>query len=240
MKSVNISNITFPFDKGLIVLKHKVKQEKKEEEYKDLYDAWKEVEPLTVQTALSFENIEQRRVAIGLLGIEKIVSELKGELVGRETIRKTTMYVNPQGQLVNNEYDDTYELYRIDGNLLWGNAETDGPMVFRQQDNDVYFVKMYCTSTNREYLIWIHKDGVAQANSRIVEGKSIIPKTINPIQAIAWTIQTNIPKGSIEKIIRQGDCIFLKPSTEYCREEHFLPTRHLSESEYRELLVAES
>ena len=61
-------------------------------------------------------------------------------------------------------------------------------------------------------------------------------KPLNAIQAIAWTIQTNIPEGGIEKIVRQGDCILIKPNT----TERFRGERHLTEKEYKELLVAES
>jgi hypothetical protein len=61
---------------------------------------------------------------------------------------------------------------------------------------------------------------------------------VKAIQAIAWTIQTNIEKGNIEKIVRQGDCVLIKPKNSE------LPTldtpRHLTEEEYRKLMVAES
>jgi hypothetical protein len=59
---------------------------------------------------------------------------------------------------------------------------------------------------------------------------------ITPIQAIAWTIQTNIEKGGIEKMIRQGDCILIKKN----KDANVGSTRHLTEQEYKELLVLES
>ena len=61
---------------------------------------------------------------------------------------------------------------------------------------------------------------------------------VNAIQCIAWTIQTNIAEGNIEKIIRQGDCILIKPKN--MRSVGLVNDRHLTEKEYKELLVAES
>jgi hypothetical protein len=60
---------------------------------------------------------------------------------------------------------------------------------------------------------------------------------INALQCIAWTIQTNVPQGNIEKIIRQGDCILIKPKGKYTELNS---PRHLTEQEYKTLLVAES
>jgi hypothetical protein len=59
---------------------------------------------------------------------------------------------------------------------------------------------------------------------------------ITPIQSIAWTIQTDIKEGGIEKIVRQGDCILIKKKD---TAETGL-VRHLTENEYRTLLVLES
>jgi hypothetical protein len=231
MKQVQINNVIFPFDIGVKVLKHKNKDSK---EFTNIEDIWDEVERLTIQDALSLRNIEQRRIAINVLGIEEVVNQLHGELVDRETITKTNMYINPQGELVNTEYNDTYELWKISGDLLWGDTDNN----FRRNNNDVYFVKCKCTSTDREYLIWVDERGVRSANNLGWSDRSI---SINAIQSIAWTIQTRIPEGKIEKIIRQGDCIFVKPFPQYYEEEQrWINTRHLTEKEYRELLVAES
>ena len=59
---------------------------------------------------------------------------------------------------------------------------------------------------------------------------------INPIQCIAWTIQTDIEEGGIDYLIRQGDCILIKTKPKYNKGE----VRHLTEKEYRELLRFES
>ena len=91
------------------------------------------------------------------------------------------------------------------------------------------------TSTDRNYFIWINPNSIYQTNNNERYGYNI--KKINAIQCIAWTIQTNVPIGNIEKILRQGDCILIKPKGNY---KPLDSARHLTENEYRTLLVAES
>jgi hypothetical protein len=62
-------------------------------------------------------------------------------------------------------------------------------------------------------------------------------KKVNSIMGIAWTITTDVPQGNIEDIIRQGDCILVKPKGEY---EPLNVARHLTEKEYKTLISAES
>jgi acyl-CoA synthetase (AMP-forming)/AMP-acid ligase II len=99
-----------------------------------------------------------------------------------------------------------------------------------------HFVKCKDTSTNREYLIWVNANEVWRTN-KTDNDYSFEIKKVNATQAIAWTIQTNVPQGKIAKIIRQGDCILIKPKGKY---EPLSTPRHLTEKEYKTLLVAES
>jgi hypothetical protein len=100
---------------------------------------------------------------------------------------------------------------------------------------DVYYVKCKDTSTDREYLIWVDADGVNTTNGGSRWDSS--NTGLNAINAIAWTIQVDVQKGEIDKIIRQGDCILVKPKA----DATILDTpRHLTGEEYLTLLVAES
>jgi hypothetical protein len=100
---------------------------------------------------------------------------------------------------------------------------------------DSYFVKCKDTSTDRNYFIWIEPQSVYRTNTEKIWEYEL--SKINAIQCIAWTIQTNVPQGKIEKIIRQGDCVLIKPKGKY---EPLNTPRHLTENEYKTLLVAES
>jgi hypothetical protein len=101
-------------------------------------------------------------------------------------------------------------------------------------------VKCKDTSTDREYLIWVDINNVwnvVTENNKNLNRWEFNIKDIDAIDCIAWTIQTDIPKGRIEKIVRQGDCIMIKPKGKY---ETLGRERHLTSKEYLELLVAES
>ena len=107
--------------------------------------------------------------------------------------------------------------------------------------DDVFYVKCKDTSTDREYFIWIDPVSVAITNNnRMVNSRRLdsieIQKHINPIQCIAWTIQTNVMEGDIDYIVRQGDCILIKTKPNHKKGE----IRHLTEKEYCELLRFES
>ena len=82
-------------------------------------------------------------------------------------------------------------------------------------------------------MIWVDLQSVARTNGLGWDWK---PEQVNAIQAIAWTMQTDISEGNIEKIVRQGDCILIKPKKLRGKDN----VRHLTEKEYKELLVAES
>jgi len=228
MKRIIIENFEFDFDFGCRVLKTKTN----ECPFPELLDFWDDIKPLSFKDIAAIENVEGRRVALLCYGIDRLMGEVKPRLVNKETINKNTIWVDSDGNLKNHKFSDTYELFAISSEEL---GLTD-----RSREFSVYFVKCKDTSTDRIYYIWVDPIGVYNANT---SGNTIRwwnddnEKCINAIQAIAWTIQTNLKVGNIEKIIRQGDCILLKPKNVDLKNDE---VRHLSEEEYRKLLVAES
>jgi len=235
-----IDNISFDYDIGCRILK--LKYEKSP--FPDLEDIWEDIIPMTfkdISTQLS--NIEQRRIGINYLGLEKLKDEVNPTLVSSKSIKKETMWVNKDGELVVRHYTDTYELYKVDG-TKWatGVSGRGGNLIV-----DVFYVKCKDTSTNREYFIWIDPvDVFLTNNTHDTDGQRLnrwnirnvqdIFYQINPIQCISWTIQTDIEEGGIDYLIRQGDCILIKTNPNYKKGE----VRHLTEKEYRELLRYES
>lgn len=231
MQKMVINNVVFPYDKGCRLLKLKYN----ECPFKELEDVWDDIKPYTfVQIAKEFKNIEERRVAIGCLGLERLVKEVNPELVCSKKLKKETTWVNKDGELVNVKFNDTYELYRVKG------KEWAGKMVNEDRAQPVYFVKCKDTSTDRVYMIWVDAMDVYRTNdtreTRWYTGGEDFGKKINAIQAIAWTIQTDVEVGGIEKIVRQGDCILIKKK----KNAVVGSTRHLTEKEYKTLLTLES
>jgi hypothetical protein len=213
-----IDNTEFDYNTGCRLLKTKYGNTT----FNGLEDIWEHIVPITFkEIATDILNIEQRRIAVNCLGLEKIYEEVNPELIQSTTLKKETYWVDSDGNLVRKVFDDTYELYQVSGKV-WSEG------IVNSYTNDVYFVKCKDTSTDRNYFIWVDRDGIARTNPKGVE--------MNSIQAIAWTIQTDIELGGIEKIVRQGDCILIKKTPDSKRGR----VRHLTENEYRELLVLES
>ena len=225
-----IENVKFPYDMGVRLLKLK----NEACPFKEIEDIWNNIKPLTFKEIAKFENLEHRRVGILCLGLERLVKEVKPVLVDRQTLKKTTTFINTKGKVVTKKFDDTYELYKVSGNYF--TKATDKS--WQQRVNDSYFVKCKDTSTDREYFIWIEPRSVYNTNcTKETEKYSYDISKINVIQCIAWTIQTNVPVGKIEKIMRQGDCVLIKPKV---MDGFLTEPRHLTEKEYKTLLVAES
>jgi hypothetical protein len=221
-----IENLQFPYDLGCRLLKLKHNDECP---FEELQDIWSEVQPLTFKDIAKFENLEQRRVGMVCLGLERMVKEVKPKLIHKEILKKQTTWVTENGELVTKKFNDTYKLYKVDGKYF-----NEGLKNSWQKAEDVYFVKCKDTSTDREYMIWVDVQSVYRTNNEDRWGFEI--EKVKAIDCIAWTIQTDVPIGKIEKIIRQGDCILIKPKEKYV--SHIV--RHLTSAEYKTLLVAES
>jgi hypothetical protein len=224
-----IENIQFPYNEGCRLLKLKNGDDCP---FEELSDIWNDIQPLTFKDIAQFENLEQRRVGIICLGIEKLVSEVNPTLINKKALNKQTTWVAENGELVTKKFKDTYELYKVDGKYF-----SEGLQNSWQKMEDSYFVKCKDTSTDREYMIWVDVRSVYGTNNTAWEDRwNFDIKKVNAIQCVAWTIQTDVAEGNIEKIIRQGDCILIKP----IKKKDKVVVRHLTEKEYTDLLVAES
>lgn len=236
MKKIIINSLEFPFDVGCGLLKLKYT----ECPFPELDDFWDEIVPLTFLDIMQLTNLEERRVGILCLGIDRLVQQINPELINRQEIPKTTMWVGADGNLINKDFRDVYELYEVSGKMLSNNLPQ------WQEIPNSYFVKCKDTSTDRDYLLWVdprrvyetNKDAIHATLNRKYNWVNVdeIPHLINAVMTIAWTIQTNVPINGIQEIIRQGDCILIKPKT----TARLDTPRHLTEHEYRTLLTAES
>ena len=227
MSKIVIDNVEFDFDNGCRLLKLKNGDECP---FPQLEDFWNDIEPLTFKEIAQFENLEQRRIGINHLGLERLIESVKPTLVDTKTIKKTTSWVNEKGEFETFDFDDTYELYKVSKDYF--NEGLDG---WNGMRNDVYYVRCKDTSTDREYLIWVDIANVLRTNGKSTW--SWDDKDLCAIESIAWTIQVDVKEGDIESILRQGDCILVKPKE---GAEILKQARHLKKDEYLNLLVAES
>lgn len=231
-----INNTEFSYNIGCKLLKAKYEECPK---WFNQPEIWDDIVPITFkEIASEISNIEQRRIAIGCLGLENLVKEVKPKMIGSETLKKKTTFVKLDGKLETIKFEDTYKLFEVSGESL---GLTD------RSERNFHYVQCKDTSTDREYLIWIDAMSVYRANNpgQSTSSSEDYGKKITPIQAIAWTIQTNVDTDNIEKLIRQGDCVLIKikQSSKFKGDTYgkFLEgSRHLTEQEYRKLLVLES
>jgi len=227
MSKIVIDNVEFDFDNGCKLLKLKNGDECP---FPQLEDFWNDIEPLTFKEIAQFENLEKRRIGINYLGLERLIESVKPRLVDAKTIKKTTSWVNENGEFETFDFDDTYELYAVSKDYF--NEGLDGWSGMR---NDVYYVRCKDTSTDREYLIWVDIANVLRTNGK--SSWSWNDEDLCAIESIAWTIQVDVKEGDIESILRQGDCILVNPKE---GAEILSQARHLNKEEYLNLLVAES
>lgn len=229
--NIVLDNREFNYDLGCRLLKTKYK----EEVFPGLEDVWEHIKPMTFEEiAKTIQNIEERRIAINCLGIEQLAKEVNPQLIDEQIISKETYWVDENGDLIRKKFKDKYQLYKVDGSKWSEGVETQRWNV----PNNVYFVKCKDTSTDREYFIWVDVVSVYRTNYNPSYTSSLedYGKKINATQAIAWTIQTDVAEGGIEKIVRQGDCVFIKKNENATN----CIVRHLTKKEYLELLTAES
>lgn len=227
MSKIIIDNVEFDFDNGCRLLKLKNGDDCP---FPQLEDFWSDVEPLTFKEIAQFENLEKRRIGINHLGLERLIESVKPTLVDTKTLKKTTSWVNENGEFVTFDFDDTYELYKVSKDYFNEGLNDWGGM-----RDDIYYVKCKDTSTDREYLIWVDITNVLRTNGKPTWNYK--DEDLCAIESIAWTIQVDVKEGDIESILRQGDCILVKPKE---GAEILNQARHLKKEEYLNLLVAES
>jgi hypothetical protein len=239
---VIIDQHEFPAEIGLRILKAKHRHCV----FKNIAGIWDSIPPLTFASIVSeIMNSDLRRIAFRHLGLPRMIEEVKPLLVSRQTLKKTTTWVEPDGTLVRHAYEDAYELHRVDFTERILEFTPEGSRAAWTWDMpSAYFVKCWDTSTGKEYVIWVDirsvyatnlPKGVRNNSNRLSMPR--LEKEVTPVQAIAWTIRTDVQPDGIEAIVRQGDCVLLRMKPGAKRIE---APRHLTEAEYRTLMTDES
>lgn len=231
LPKIMVDQCRFDFELGLKIIKAKHKTLKTFEDsgyispeaLKIVRENWDTVGNVTVMEALSIPNLESRRICFRYIGVDTIFKELNPELVDDQTINKTTK-VNAEGKL--EAFDDNYKLYKVKGTVL-----TEGVQGARQVQ-DFFILRCQCTSTAREYLIYIQDIWISNRWG----APSQKDRKPDAIEAVAWTIQVEVPETHVDYIVRAGDAIMVKAKPDYKK----CPMRHLSKTEYLEKLKMES
>ena len=193
-------------------------------------ECWDKVEPVTVDEALKVANTEERRVYFDAIGIEKLFKGLKPKLLNKQTIKKSRTRWDDEYKEYTHEFEDVYELYEIAGKKMfdkdrWGN-----------EPQPIYAVRCWCTTTNREYWIYVTKEA-ALGDSWWHGNKKEKP---DAIRAIAWTVRIDVPEESVEKIYRQGDIIVAKMKSSAKLTDSTVRPYHLTKEQYLAFMYSET
>ena len=173
---------------------------------KEFYDLWISTEPISPENALKFSNTEQRRVAITAFDFSVFLEGFNYEIIDKQTITKTNRrwFANESGDLEEKEvvYDDVYELISLDANQIFPN-----PHRFRETTVELRGVRCSCTTTGRQYFLFVKPDVESSWNS------DAIYNTNDAIEAIAATLVVNVKPEYVKSFRRQGDVVLtiLKP-----------------------------
>jgi hypothetical protein len=190
-------------------------------------ECWNKIKPVTVQEALKVENTEERRTYFDAIGIEKLFKSLDPKLLDKQVIKKKRTKWDDANDPIEYKFKDVYELYEIDGLKLfekdrWGN-----------QPNSIFAVRCWCTTTNREY--WLYVPREAALGDRWWSSDEKERTKPDAIRAIAWTIRLDVQDP--ERIYRQGDIIVAKIGSNTTENSFF---RHLDKDKYLKLMYSET
>lgn len=184
---------------------------------------WNSIIPVTVEEALNIENTEIRRTYFDCIGVVKLFKTLNPKLLDRQVITKKRANWDDENKESFRTFEDIYELYEIEGSKLF---EKDR---FGRNPQPVYAVRCWCTTTNREY--WLYVNEEAAIGRRWWGDEKAKP---DAIRAIAWTIRIDVYKP--EKIYRQGDIIVVKKSKDSINVREY----HLDKDQYLQLMYSET
>ena len=187
-------------------------------------ECWDDIKPVTVEEALKIPNTELRRTYFDCIGVIQLFKSLNPTLRDRQVITKKRTGWDDDNKEVVRTFEDIYELYEIEGIKLfeknrWG-----------QDPNPVYAVRCWCTTTNREY--WLYVNNEAATGQRWWGDRN--GAKYSAIRAIAWTIRIDITDP--ERIYRQGDIIVAKKSDKSKETSQY----HLNETQYLSLMYSET
>jgi hypothetical protein len=174
-----------------------------------LVELFEAAKPYSYKEAFEIEDEQYRAVVFGSVDIAEMVNELGGKRIntaGKELNMK--QYDKEGNYLGTINQHNIYEVYEVDSTKLGG-------------EENLYAVKCWCTTTNKEHFIWIEK-----------EYKD------DPLTAIASTFRVHenvIPH--ITEIKRQGDILLVETSEDVTPAGNIVP---LTSEQYFGFLTAQS
>ena len=194
-------------------------------------EMWDSIVPITIQEAFSERNAERRRVYFDCIGVEKIFKNLNPKSLDKQVIKKKRHRWDEKNEPWTHEFEDEYELFSIDPKELYATSDLSDWQKQRQATKYVA-VRCKCTSTQREYWIYVPEEEAICNGARVWDDDK--KKRYDAIKAIAWTIRIDITNP--ERVYRQGDIIVAMESGNSKKVTPY----HLNKEQYLSLVYSET
>ncbi len=185
-------------------------------------EMWEGIIPVSVQEALREQNMERRRVMFDCIGVARLFSQLQPVLIDKQVISKKRTRWDETNKPYVHQYEDVYELYQIEGDKLF-KLEREW-----LKPEPVFAVRCWCTTTNREYWIYVPKAAA------LIKKQGDIIEQADAVEAIAWTVRIDITHPN--RVFRQGDIIIVEESESSAQVKPY----HLSKEQYLDLFYSET
>lgn len=193
-----------------------------------IQEMWDSIVPISTKEAFEQKNAEMRRLYFDCIGVIELFKAANPTLLDKQVVKKKRTRWDEKNDPYEYEFEDIYELYAIDPNELYKGTETDNS---RWRARSKYIaVRCWCTSTQREYWIYVPETNALKPGYREWDEK----KEYDAVQAIAWTIRIDIKNP--EKIYRQGDIIIAKEGPNSTKTAPY----HLTKEDYLSLMYSET
>jgi hypothetical protein len=166
--------------------------------------------PFTYEEAFKLENVQFRAGVFTTIDVTEMVNNLGKTMIKTDGIEVTRKTFDTSGNRTEDvTYHNVYETYEIKGDKIG------------LEDELMYAVRCWCTSTNEEHWIWIEEKYKNE-----------------PLDAIASTFRIHenvIPY--IKELKRQGDIMLVEMKEEVTPSGEIVP---LSKKQYFDLLTVET
>lgn len=174
-----------------------------------LSENYNDAKPFSFKESFELPGREFQALVFSSINISEMISELGATRYKTDGVEvKHRKYDNDGNVVGEEEYHNIYEVWEVNGEKLGLNE-------------NLYTVKCWCTSTNKEHWLWI-EDTYKE----------------DPLEAIASTFRVHeniIPH--IKCLKRQGDLLLAEMETDVVPEGNIVP---LTKELYFKLLVAQS
>ena len=163
--------------------------------YSEMLHTYDKVKSFSFKEAFAIKEVSFRSLVFGSINIQDMIIELGAERVSVKGMPVKRKQYNKSGEFLGfKEYDNVYELYKINGKKLG-------------VSNPLFAVKCWCTTTNKEHYVW-------------VESKY----AHCPLEAISSTFRIHenlIPH--IKELKRQGDILLVEMEKEVLPHGNIIP-----------------